>query len=256
MKNVNEYLKQLGLSEIETKLYLGLLEIGSTTVMELANHVSIKRITAHFNIESLIAKGLVTETRRGARRQIVAEDPVKLENMLEDRELEISQLKKTLPDIIQSISKNIPKAKTVNDVDIKFYEGKKAVYNIYQEMLKADEVHSFADLDKYYELFPETKNVWEEALIENPKRHVWDLLVDTPLSRKIGIDAKYDRYYAKILPTSNLFHGFGFSDYIIFDNKVAIIQLDKNNPTATIIESKQIALSLIALHKSMWELIP
>lgn len=256
MRNVNDYLKQLGLSDIETKLYLGLLETGSTTVMELANHVSIKRITAHFNIESLISKGLVTETRKGARRQIVAEGPEKLLELLEDRETDIKQLKQTLPTIIQTISKSIPKAKTSDDVEIRYYEGKKAVLNIYQETLKADEVYSFADLDKYYEVFPGTIDSWEKALSENPKRTVRDLLVDTPLARKIGTAGNYDRYYSKFLPKSDFFAGFGFSDYIIYDDKVAIVQLDKDYPTATVIESKQIALSLKALHRSMWELLP
>ncbi len=256
MKTVSEYLKQLGLSEIEAKLYLGLLEMGSTTVMELANHVSIKRITAHFNIESLISKGLVTESRKGARRQIVAEDPDKLQTLLEDRELEIGQLKQNLPSIIESISKNSPKAKRENNVEIRYYEGKKAVHAVYQETLKADEMYSFADLEKYYEVFPETKDMWEEALKANPKRIVKDILVDSEMSRKIGLHGHYDRYFAKVLPKREFFTGFGFSDYLIFDDSVAIVQLDKNNPTATVIESKQIALSLKALHYTMWELLP
>lgn len=256
MRNVNDYLKQLGLSEIETKLYLGLLETGSTTVMELANHLGIKRITAHFNIESLIKKGLVTETRKGARRQIVAEDPDRLKQFLEEKEEEIQQLKKTLPGMIEIISKNIPKAKTVDDVEIRFYEGKKAVQGVYQETLKANEVYSFADLDKYYEVYPGTLEMWEQSLHTNPQRKVWDLLVDSPLSRKIGVEGGYERYYVKLLPKSDFFKDFGFSDYIIFDNKVAIIHLDNNNPTATVIESKEIALSLKALHRSMWQLLP
>jgi len=256
MKTVSEYLKQLGLSEIETKLYLGLLEKRSTTVMELANHVSIKRITAHFNVESLIAKGLITESRKGARRQIIAEDPDKLQTLLDDRELEIGQLKQNLPTIIQSISKNLPKAKKDNDVEIRYYEGKKAVHGIYQETLKANEMYSFADLEKYYEVFPDASDMWEQAYNDNPKRIVRDILVDNPTSRKFGIEANLERYFVKFLPTAGTYQQFEFSDYIMYDNKVGIIQLSKDNPTATVIESPQIYMSLRLLHKVMWDLLP
>lgn len=255
MKAVNEYLKHLGLSEIESKLYLGLLEIGSTTVMELANHVGIKRITAHFNVESLISKGLITETRKGARRQIIAEQPEKLTALLEEREFELGQLKQNLPAIIHSISRNVPRYQGDTGVEIRYYEGLKAVNSVYVETTKANEMYSFADLEKYYEVFPESLDMWETALKENPKRVVKDILVDSATSRKIGIDSKYDRYSVKILPRHAFFEGFGFSDYIIFDSKVAIIQLDKSHPTATVIDSKQISMSLKALHQSMWHLL-
>ncbi|KKQ02042.1 MAG: hypothetical protein US11_C0001G0001, partial [Candidatus Roizmanbacteria bacterium GW2011_GWA2_36_23] len=46
MKKVTDYLVQLGLSEIEARLYQGLLEISPCTVMDVADHVSVKRITA------------------------------------------------------------------------------------------------------------------------------------------------------------------------------------------------------------------
>lgn len=256
MKAVNEYLKHLGLSEIESKLYLGLLEIGSTTVMELANHVGIKRITAHFNVESLISKGLITETRKGARRQIIAEDPEKLHVLLEEQELQISQIKQSLPQIIQSIAKNIPKNSAVKNVEVRYYEGKKAVFQVYQETIRATSYYSFADLEKYYEVFPKTRDFWKEAFESNKKREVWDLLLDSPLAQTIISEKGYDRYHARILPRNSLFSGFEFADFIIYDDKVAMIQLDESSISATVIESKDMAMSLKAIHLLLWNLLP
>jgi sugar-specific transcriptional regulator TrmB len=211
MRNVNDYLKQLGLSDIESKLYLGLLETGSTTVMELANHVGIKRITAHFNVESLISKGLITETRKGARRQIVAEDPEKLRELLDQREGEIQQMKHNLPSIIQSISKTIPKAKTSDDVEIRYYEGKKAVSQVYEETMKATEFYSFAELDNYYAVYPNSIGMWNKVFEDNPNRQVWDLVVDTPMARKIKSET-HNRHHMKFLPHGDYFSTFKFSD--------------------------------------------
>ncbi len=250
MKTVSEYLKQLGLSEIEAKLYLGLLELGSTTVMELANHVGIKRITAHFNVESLIAKGLVTESRKGARRQIVAEDPGKLENFLEDREVELHNLKQTLPTIIQSITKNMPKGKGIKEVEIKYYEGHSAVKRVYEESLDSNEVRSFVNIDKYYEVFPNTEEMFIEAMNKNEKRQVWDISIESSMAKEVA--EGHSNYYVKYIPPSEFFSGF---DILMFDEKVAIIQLEKDNTTATVIQSPLIYSSFMALHQTMWKLL-
>ena len=256
MKKVIDYLQKLGLSELEAKLYSGLLETGTTTVMELANHVGIKRITAHFNVERLIEMGLVSETRKGARRQIVAEDPDKIKTLIERRENDLDSLKKDLPGILTFVTQMSPAHKDQDRVEVRYYEGKKAVDMVYQETLKFDEVYSFADLDKYYEVFPDRQDMFVEALEKNSKRKVWDLLVDSQLSREIGLHGGFDRYFVKLLPNSAFFEGFGFADYIIYGNKVAIVQLDSQNPSATVLESEQISLSLRALHRSMWVLLP
>ena len=103
MKIVQDYLQELGLSEIEAKLYQGLLEKGPSTAMELATHVGLKRITVHFNIESLIQKGLVTESREGARRQIVAEPPERLKYLLDQRFESIKSLRDKFTSIVTVI---------------------------------------------------------------------------------------------------------------------------------------------------------
>ena len=73
MKKITDYLQELGLTEIEAAVYQGLLETGPTTVKNLADHIGIKRITTHFNVESLIEKGLIIQTKSGTKRQIIAE---------------------------------------------------------------------------------------------------------------------------------------------------------------------------------------
>lgn len=229
MKAVNEYLKQLGLSEIEAKLYLGLLELGSTTVMELANHVNIKRITAHFNIESLISKGLITETRKGARRQIVAENPEKLQNILEDRESEVLQLKQSMPIIIQSIAKAIPKQKTSQDVDIRFYEGKKGVRTIYEEVLSSKEVRSYVNLDMVAAIFPENVDLFNSAMQNNPDLVIREIVEQSETAKKntsTFINNNTGKYNYKFAPTSLKLSA---ADVMIYDGKVAVVSVSEDS---------------------------
>lgn len=226
MKAINEYLKQLGLSEIESKLYLGLLETGSTTVMELANHVGIKRITAHFNVESLIGKGLVTETRKGARRQIVAEDPEKLKTLLEERELEISQMKQNLPAIITNIMKTVPQPKTAEEVNVRYYQGKKGVRSIYEEVLSSGEVRSYVNLDKIASVFPENVELFVSALKTNPDLKMWEIVEVSETSRQNAtLFAQNAHYLYKFAP-----QGLKLSaaDVMIYDGKVAVVNATEN----------------------------
>jgi len=254
-KPIKNFLKDFGLTDKEITVYLTLLKSGPNTIMNLARETDIKRSTTHNTVEELIKKGLVSQTNYGERRMVVAEDPDKLKFLMDQKKWDINKMEKNLPEIVQSIYDIVPKARENTKVDVKYYQGKSEVKYVYDLILKANEVFSFADLDRYNQIFPDTFEEWNTVLTKNSKREVWDLLIDSPLSRNVAANA-HQRYHVKFLPASGFFAGFDFADYIIFDNKVAIIQLDPENTLATVIDSKQISLSLIALHRSMWELIP
>ncbi len=255
MKKIIDFLYALGLTDIEASLYQGLLETGPTTIMGLSQHTGIKRITTHFNIENLITKGLVTQIVQGARRQIMAEPPERLEYLVDNKFAEAKELQSRFPDFIktvESIHSNFPHGEKT---EVKYYEGKEGVMSLYKESIKCDEYYSYAYLDRYYEIFPDTNNMWNKAFTDNPKREVWDILIDSPLARKVAKETS-NRYHAKFISKTKYLRGFNFSDYIIFDSKLAIVQLDNKNISATLIHSKHIALTLKAIHRTMWELLP
>lgn len=250
------FLEDFGLSDIESDLYMGLLETGPNTVLGISKHTGIKRTTAHVNIENLIEKGLVAQTQKGSRRKILAEPPSKLKYILEQEKAEIEELESKLDSVKDILEETLPEVSEKTDVTVKYYEGKENVMSVYLESMEADKVHSFASLKKYYQVFPDTLDLWEEALEKNKKREVWDILVESDIDKKIGESNEYDRYHVKFLPSTNIFSGFDFADYIMFDDKVAIIELDPDKPVATVIRSKDMAMSLMALHRTMWQLLP
>lgn len=255
MKKITDYLQELGLSEIEAILYEGLLETGPTTVMDLAQHVGLKRITSHFHIENLIAKGLVTQTVQGSRRQIVAEKPERLNYLIEEKLENVKRMENKFPDFLSTVKSLNSSTSNNNEVEVKYYEGKKAVLLLYSQTLSYNRGYSFADLDRYYEIFPNTNNMWNKAYLDNQNREVWDIVVDSPLARKI-VKITSMRYHVKFISRKSFQQKFQFSDYLVFDNKVAIIQLETDNVNATLIESANIALTLTAIHRTMWELLP
>lgn len=249
-KPIKNFLIDFGLTDKEIMIYLTLLKTGPNTIMNLARETNIKRSTTHNTVEELIKKGLVSQTNYGERRMVVAEDPKKLEFLMEQKKWEMRKLEDNMPDIVKGIYDLVPKAKENINVEVKYYQGEKEIRYVYDQSLKADEVFSFVNLDKYYEVFPETESMFNKAFENNPKRNVWDIALDSPLAREVS--KGHDRYHKRYLPESKFFAGV---DILIFNDQTALIQLEKDNITATLIRSRLIAESLKALHQSMWELL-
>jgi sugar-specific transcriptional regulator TrmB len=252
MKKVTEFLKQLGLSEIESKLYEGLLDMGSTTVMELANKVGIKRITAHFNIESLIEKGLVVQTRKGARRQIIAEDPEKLIDIIEQKEEEIGKLKQSLPYFIDKIRDQIPAQTSTSETEVNYYEGKSLVKKIYDDALSFKELRTYANLTEMQKYFPENLDVFNKAMRTNPDLQVLEIVEDTQEARaQISISSKNDTYFYKFLPKG---YKLTAADILIYEGKVAIITA-RNPVTGIVIKSDEYYQNSKNIFDLLWQVL-
>jgi sugar-specific transcriptional regulator TrmB len=252
MKKVTEFLKQLGLSEIESKLYEGLLEMGSTTVMELSNKVGIKRITAHFNVESLIEKGLVVQTRKGARRQIIAEDPEKLKDIIEQKEEEIKKLKQSLPYFIDTIREHIPAQTSTSGTEVKYYEGKNLVRKIYDDALSSAELRTYANLTEMQKYFPENLDVFNKAMQANPEQKVLEIVEDTPEARvQVSISSQNETYFYKFLPKG---YKLTAVDILIYEGKVAIVTA-RNPITGIVIKSDEYYQNSKNIFDLLWQLL-
>jgi sugar-specific transcriptional regulator TrmB len=76
-------LRHLGLSENEAKVYMAMLELGPSVVVEIARKSGINRPTTYVQIESLKKKGLVSTQAKGKKQFFIAESPDKLELLIE-----------------------------------------------------------------------------------------------------------------------------------------------------------------------------
>lgn len=250
-KPIKNFLIDFGLTDKEIMIYLTLLKTGPNTIMNLARETNIKRSTTHNTVEELIKKGLVSQTNYGERRMVVAEDPKKLEFLMEQKKWEMRKLEDNMPDIVKGIYDLVPKAKENTRVSVKYYQGKEEIKGIYEQTLQADHVYSFVNMDKYYEIFPDPIGLQQKALKSNQNREVWDIVVDSPKAREVT-QKGYSRYNFKFVSSEIYFSGF---DFLIFGDQVAMIQLDPEEPIGIYIESKAIADGLRALHQTMWQLL-
>ena len=92
-----ESLKDLGLEENEAKTYFASLSIGPSTIQKIANVAGIKRTTAYDIVSGLKQKGLMNIQVEGFKKKYTAEDPQKLESIIEARKLRFQSLCQNFP---------------------------------------------------------------------------------------------------------------------------------------------------------------
>lgn len=253
MKKITDFLEQLGLNEVEAVLYEELLRQGSTTVKKLAEAVRINRVTAHFTIENLIKKGLVSQIKQGARRQIAAESPDHLNYFLEEKIKNTQQLKKDFPNFLKKIHNEIPPLKTkAPEVEVKYYKGKHGVQLLYEDVLKANEIRAYVNAMEVAKVFPNNMNQFIHTHHKRKNMYIWEVLNRAPKVEEYTRRMVKDRYFYKFNPpTINL----SVVDYLIYDGKVAIVDI-REDPTGLIIINKDFYDNAKALFDFVWKMLP
>lgn len=120
-------LKQLGLSEKQAKIYLACLELGETSIKEMALKAEIKRTTIYDVIGDMINAGYIRTTQEGKKARFVATEPEELKIIMKQRE---ALLRGIIPELalINNVSKNKPK--------VWFYKGAEGIKKVYEDLLK------------------------------------------------------------------------------------------------------------------------
>lgn len=98
---MNETLEKIGLTKGESKVYLALLELGSSTTGLIIENSGISSSKVYQILDRLVHKGLVSHVVRKGVRVYVAQDPNKLMDFLREK-------KKNINDNISSIQSILP----------------------------------------------------------------------------------------------------------------------------------------------------
>lgn len=229
-------LQDLGLSEIEAKVYLACLELGTDSVLEIAKKAGVKRPTCYLSLDNLFDKGLVTKVQKKSTTLYSAQDPKVLLNKFREK---ITNFEDLLPYFSAKFAKG-PKPK------IRFYEGKEELWNVYTKILfPAKEIYFFGtDVEKIYEIFPTLFDYWLKNYLPKYNRTMEIVSYDS-----VGIK------YAKTRPKNQNVRIMPkdlpvFADSVITENKLFIVSLD--NLFGVLIESEDLAKTYINFFMLAW----
>lgn len=127
-------LEDLGLTGNEIKVYLALLELGSSAAGPLIKNVGMHRAAVYDNLRFLIDKGLVSYVIKANRKYFEAQDPDRLLEYIDSKKQELAEkeekLKKMLPEL--QLKRQTAKAEQEGNI----YKGKKGLKSIYEDILK------------------------------------------------------------------------------------------------------------------------
>src|SRR3989344_86815 len=122
---LEKYLQDIGLSEKEAIIYLALLAVDNSSVLDLSKKTKLNRSTTYVILESLAKKGLVSETTVGKKTHYQAEPPERLETYVEQRKILLEEQAKKLKDIIPQI-KTVQREAGARPI-VKYFEGREGI---------------------------------------------------------------------------------------------------------------------------------
>ncbi len=246
--NIEASLKNIGLDQKERTVYLKLLEIGEVSMTDIARISQIKRPTAYLVIEDLIQKGLVSETLIGKRKKYAAIHPNRLVEIAQDQK---RQMEDSLPDLLALYHQSKSKPR------IQVFENKAGMNLVYKDMFSAlkngAEALFFANVDAIHKEVPEVMNNFKESISKLKTIKIRELHYRSKTTNQWSKNFKkeYKKGY-QLRHLSNEFE-FGFTDNVIYENKLVIFSL-KNHIFAIVIESEEIAKTYRAMFEWAWKM--
>ncbi len=97
------FLKKLGFSDKEAKVYLALLYLGPSSVRKLAEYSGLNRGTSYDALKWLQDQGVVSFYNKESKQYFVAENPDKLQEILRNQEIELKDVKRQLDGVVPEL---------------------------------------------------------------------------------------------------------------------------------------------------------
>lgn len=236
-----EILQDLGLTQTEIKVYLTLLELGSSSAGKIIEKSNLPNSTIHRDLNSLINKGIISFILEGKRKLYQATNPESFFEFIEDKR---RRFEKILPELKKEQEKK-------NKEEIaRIYKGVRGIKEVYNLMIntKGKEYNTYGGgpittkimgLDWWLNL--------HKRRVENklPSRQVFDELV-----KEAGKEIAKNKL-TKIRYISKEFAQF--QEIIIVEDKVAI-SVFTENPYAFLIQDKNVAESYRKYFELLWKI--
>jgi hypothetical protein len=246
---LTKQLQGLGFTEKEARVYVGLLELGAATALELSQKTSLNRATTYVTLDSLGKRNLVSKVSKQKKTVFCIEHPLQILDHLEREknnvEIKISLAKTLMPELemLEKVTGEI--------ANVKFYEGKEGIAMIQKDFMRArpKEFLNIFNINIALKHFPVSKNDHRQIVREKkmPGRliAVYDPKINIPnLPTFPNSEMRY-------LPLSK-FKNFFNSEISIFNDKAVLISY-QGKLMAVMIQNKAIVDGLRLLFELAWQ---
>jgi len=230
---LQERLEKIGLSEVEAKVYIALLRLGSAKAGKIAKDARLNRTSTYDGLKRLLEKGLVGYRVEANRKVFSAVGPERLTGYLKEKE-EFAE--ESLP-ALKAIWLQ-PKGKH----NVTLFYGNKGVKSVFLDMIKEHQPNCVLDSEgQFTERMPDFAKFFVKQVekYKIPIRHIVREGVDIKPSKTTQV---------RFVPRG------AASDAVtnIYGNKIAII-LWSDTPEAVVIESKSAADAYRNYFEVIWK---
>lgn len=237
------YLKEIGLTDNEIRIYLELLNLGEALASELSNRTGINRTLTYQILNNLLRRGLISYVIKNNVKYFKAAHPSKLVDFLKEKETNIQRL---IPDLLKLVKP------TEKKYSVELYEGKEGLKTILNDVIRSrpKEFLDFTSgmtlilLPVYY------IDNWEKKRL---KANIYArfLFNKTDIGKKRGVQlSKLPKSEVRYLP-----EGFSAPSHIyIYGDKLGITLWEGDFPFGILIKSKEIADRFREFFEWFWKL--
>ena len=230
--SLTQELLNVGLSNKEADVYLAALQLGYSSVQEIAERAGINRTTAYTHIKNLIGRGLLNAVKKNSRVFYVAEKPDRLKHIYKQQEDDARRrrelLDKIMPELesIYNVAKDRPSVRYFdyrNDTDLHYireelYQTRaKEVYNIFNFKLFSKYINK-----NHLQRVLDRVNKFKVIYIAHNRvidRKIHPLLDNEKLEIRYLSEAKFD-LLSEILINGENVHIGGNGDLLIIKDKL------------------------------------
>jgi len=171
--NMRAVIEQLGYSPQEVTVYLAALELGGSTVTEIAAKAKLPRTTVNLVIHSLQKRGLMNAYLKRRRKILTAENPERLMTALKESEAALTVV---LPEI--QLLRHDTSAKST----VRTYNGAQEIKQIMNDILESKHhISAMLSWDDWVELLGKP---YLEDFIETRYRHYLRIRLLAPENKK------------------------------------------------------------------------
>lgn len=237
-------LREIGLTDAETKVYLEMIKTDSAMASEVAEKVGIFRTNVYDLLESLIEKGLVSYIIKANRKHYIASKPQKLFDYLKEKEDKIKEQEMQIKKLIPILSKL--KQPKKDELKAEIYRGKEGLKTLLNDMLNAKKVIWYLGYSGVsFGIIPYYTAHWQRKRIN--KKIVRKILTKTQMRDSKAL--KYPLTKARFLPD----HYNTPISTMIYNDKIWILMPSDKDHASLLIESRKMALSMINYFNQLWK---
>lgn len=234
-------LKDFGLTELESRIYLTILQLGEARIGDILKKTNMHKATAYSIINRLVSEGYLSYVLKGKSKVFIATDPEVFAKKLEQKQ---ELIKTILPDLKKLKGSLIQKNSAM------IFEGQNALQTVLMETL--EELNPNGSYVDFGFLLAETAGYQFFKTFQNRKKKYGiksKCLFDERVKQNKDVLCQY---YGKVkfLPKKY----YSNVDFFVFNDKLLLFVWKADPPFVVKIISKDLAKTYLSQFNALWKI--